>query len=509
VTGRAAEARAPVSTNERGSMAILMMVVIVGLMLSALLIPVIVTQARNTRFDSTRVQALDAAQSGIDVALGMLRTSVTDGIGDSGKLPCGPLSGTVNAAAGTGSSAAAYQVTIEYFTIDPLAEPDNSSRAMRCVAGYGTFDTASGATTPGFARLISTGTVGSASNGSTAGRTLTTTYVFRTSNVSLLGGTITSGPAGKSTLCMDVGAPSAPAGSPIVLQACSQSSPPAAQQVFAYRTDLTLQLLSSISTANPNGLCVDSADTPGKPRGPVRLAGCGVLGAPSYTGQWSYNEKGQFEAAEALSPSTGALSGLCLNAIAQTANQAISLGVCGSSWLPALSVGPGAAQLPQWVNASEFSRCLNVPNQLLGGIFLIDYPCQQNPFAGAKTWNQLFQAPAIPAGQSSVTGQISTTNGLSQCLTSPRWSGGYVTVWPCVSGSAQQSWTIHDGDNSLNQSTKFTVVSGALCLGLSTPNALAPVWSTIVVETCNGADDQKWNANPNVLNPTVRNTFER
>jgi hypothetical protein len=53
------------------------------------------------------------------------------------------------------------------------------------------------------------------------------------------------------------------------------------------------------------------------------------------------------------------------------------------------------------------------------------------------------------------------------------------------------------------------VVNGALCLGLSTPNVLAPLWSTIVVETCTGADEQKWNANPNVLNPTLQNTFER
>jgi hypothetical protein len=429
--------RSSVAADERGSMAILMMVVIVGLMLSALLIPAIVTQARSSRFDSTRVQALNAAQSGIDVALGMLRASVSNGIGDSGKLPCGPLSGGVN-----GNSVAAYRVTIEYFTFDPLVEPDNSSRAMRCVNGYGTFDTASGATTPGFARLTSTGTDGSATNGSTAGRTLGTTYVFRTSNVSLLGGTITIGPVGKSPLCMDAGSAAAPAGSAIVLQACSNSTPPAAQQVFAYRTDLTLQLLSSISAASPNGLCVTSPDLAGKPRSTVRLAQCAVLGAASYPSQWSYNEKGQFEAAQATSSSTGALSGLCLNVSSQTANQAISLGACGSSWLPAPAVGPGAAALPQWVNASEFSRCLHVPSQLLAGILLIDYPCQQNPFGGAKTWNQMFKAPAVPVNQASVTGQIYTTNGTAQCLTSPRINGGYVTVWPCVAGNAQQNWTI-------------------------------------------------------------------
>jgi len=51
-------------------MAILLMVVMVGLMVSALLVPMVITQNRVTRFDSTRVQALNAAQSGIDVTLG-------------------------------------------------------------------------------------------------------------------------------------------------------------------------------------------------------------------------------------------------------------------------------------------------------------------------------------------------------------------------------------------------------------------------------------------------------
>ena len=41
----------------------------------------IITQDRTTRFDSTRVQALDAAQSGIDVTLGSIRSSQTSLIG--------------------------------------------------------------------------------------------------------------------------------------------------------------------------------------------------------------------------------------------------------------------------------------------------------------------------------------------------------------------------------------------------------------------------------------------
>ena len=61
---------------------------------------------------------------------------------------------------------------------------------------------------------------------------------------------------------------------------------------------------------------------------------------------------------------------------------------------------------------------------------------------------------------------------------------------------------------SLNYSGKFTLSVARLCLGLSGPNAELPAWSTIDVETCTGATEQKWNAVPNLLNSTVINTHE-
>ncbi len=496
---------------ERGSMAILLMVMLVGLVLSALLVPMIITQDRTTRFDSTRVQALDAAQSGIDVTLGSIRSSQTGAIGDSSKLPCGPQTGVVNS-----NGVAAYSVVVEYFTFDPVSEPYPSPNAMKCVSGYGTYDPASGTTTPGFARFTSTGTVGTATNGSTAGRTITATYTFRTSNVNILGGVVQiSG----SSLCMDVGSGSAPAGTAVTMQPCSSSTPAAAQQVFAYRTDLTLQLTSSITAANPNGLCLNSAATPALSGNAVQLSQCGPLGIPAlYTQQWSYNDNGQYQASLATSATTGSgvLANLCMTVAAQSAGQPVNLTGCGSaaSWIPSSSVGPGAAALPQWVNYNEFGRCMDVTNQDPNHYFLIDYPCKQNPFPGAVTWNQKFRAPAIPTAAASVTGTISTydtANGQTYCLTSPGSNGGYVTVKTC-SGSALQSWTIYNGDKSLNYSTKYTIVDGSggsgLCLGLSAANAEIPAWSTIDVETCTGTTDQKWNAVPNILNSTLKNIHE-
>ena len=501
-------------------MSLLLMVVIVGLALSALVVPMVINQNRSTRFDATRVQSLDAAQAGIDVALGLIRSSQSvdasnTSYGDSTKLPCGPLTGAVNV-----PSIAAYSVKIEYFTFDPIREPDVTTRNMNCVAGYGVYDPTAAAYTPSFARITSTGTVGAAVNGSSAGRTLVTTYVFKTTNTNIAGGSVEISPTAGAVLCMDVGSSTASAGTVVALQTCSTYTPPIAQQTFAYRTDLTLQLLSSVTNANPNGLCLAPSGTPAALTNTVQLAQCGVLGSPIYTQQWSYNDSGQYQAATATSATTGVLPDLCMSA-AQAAGVPIALVSCtgAASWIPSASVGPGAAALPQWVNYGEFGRCLDVNNQNINS-HLISYPCKQNPNAPSVLWNQKFVAPAIATGAVSSTGQIYTTpssDGTKYCLTSPGLNGGLVSMGPqgaagaqvCGTAGTAQTWTIYGGDKSLSYATKYTIVdSSGLCLGLTTP-VTGEVWSAVDVETCTGTADQKWSASPNVLNPAVQNTREK
>ncbi len=336
------------------------------------------------------------------------------------------------------------------------------------------------------------------------------TDVFRTPNANLLGGLLQlATPAGSAALCMDAGSADPPAGAAVRLGYCSPLTPPAAQQVFGYRTDLTLQLLSSITAASPNGLCLNSASAPAVSGDPLRLSACGPLGLPaSYTQQWSYNDNGQYQAAQSNSAATGALPDLCIDAPALMAGQTVTLGRCGSEWIPSPSVGPGAAGLPQWINLGEFGRCMDVTAQDPDHPFLINYPCKQNPFPAAKTWNQLFEAPAIPPGQPSVSGQI-TTFKAQKCLTSPGIDGGAVTVRTCAGDDPRQIWRIHAGNNTLDASTKYTVVNGSMCLGLGPPNVEFPAWSTIVVQTCTGAPEQKWNAAADVWNSTLVNTYER
>ncbi|MEO5831754.1 MAG: ricin-type beta-trefoil lectin domain protein [Nakamurella sp.] len=486
-------------------MSILLLVVLLGLALSALLVPMIITSSRTSTFDKTRVQALDAAQAGVDVTLGSIRSS-TDTIGGvSAKLPCGPGTGVVN-----GASAAAYSVVVEYFTVDPAGQSYPSPNAMKCVSGYGPYDLVSGATTPSYARITSTGSVGTPTNGSSPSRTLSSTYVFRTSDAYTLGGVVQIAPTGSASLCLDVG--TAPAGgTPVVIQACSTTTPPTAQQVFAYRVDLTLQLVSSVTAATPNGLCLSPAQTPAVAGDAVKLSPCVPLGLPpTYTQQWSYNDNGQYQAAQSTSVATGTLPNLCMNVLTQAAGQPVIVGSCGSAWIPSASVGAGAAALPQWVNFSEFGRCLDVTAQNVNSTYLIDYPCKQNPNPAAKTWNQLFTAPPNLTQLDSVTGPIYTTNGgVPYCLTSSGTDGGYVTVKTCVTGSALQTWTIYTGKATLSYSRRYTIVSGGLCLGLGAPNAALTTWSTIVSEACTGSKKQKWNGVASALNSAVTNTYEK
>lgn len=513
MTARRVRYRLPRLGDDRGSMPMLLMVMIVGMVLGALLVPMIITQDRTTRFDTTRVQALGAAQAGLDLALGQIRAAVdSGGIGDSSQLPCGPFSGTVNSI-----GPAAYTVSIDYYTADPIANP--ATPRMICTAGHGTYDSSSGVLTPSYARLTATGTDGAATNGTTAGRTLLSTYVFKTSNTNVSGGTIRIFPGAGSTdsFCMDTGSPTPSAGTVVTLASCSNTTPPASQQVFAYRTDLTLQLLSSVTTAVPNGLCLDTAQ-PATAGNTVLLNACSTLGSPTYSQQWSFNDNGAFQASLSTTKTTGSLASVCMNVASQVVTQQVTLATCTGgttspvqAWIPMPSVGAGAATAPQLVNYQQFGRCLDVTNQNVNSDHLIAYPCKQNPYAPAVAWNQKFSSN-VAAG---VAGQLYTnTSSTNYCLTSPNTEGGWVLVKPCTTTGADapaQKWIAYGGASSLPYSTKYTITDSSSpprCLGL-TPGPTPTDWYYVDVETCTGSTEHKWNADPNLSTPMLQNTLER
>jgi len=494
--------------DDTGSIALAMLLTLIGVALSSLLVPIVLTQIGSTREDIQRIHALHAAQTGLDVALGRIRAANDgNGAGLIAKLPCGPLTGRVGA-----GGVARYEVTIDYLPTDPRGQSDAWIAANRitCTAGSGT------STTPGYALLRSQGTdAATGSFGSVPHRSLRATYTFQTNNPFITGGLIhvfktTTG----VDLCLDAGSAAPAPGTNLQTQDCVRGSP---QQEFAYNRNLTLALVSSKTPSRPLGMCLD-AGTPHAAGAAVQFQWCASTTIPQQ--QWSINDSANFEGAANGVP----LDGFCFNV--QTPNAAGSFVVLGSvagsgcrrgydniqAFSPEATVGAGAAGAAsgQLVNLSQLGRCLNVPEQDVGASSLIAWPCLQALAPSSVSWNQRWALPAIASGDVSATGRI-TTNAPSglYCLRSPgsTASGQHVTVAACPSGSTPpaMTWTVYR-DTGVYE-TSYRIVDGyGYCLSPTDPNASPPDFyskgseiSKIVVAPCSGSTLQKWNARPDIL----------
>jgi hypothetical protein len=493
--------------GDTGSLALALLLTLIGIALSALLVPVILSQVGASRTDIQRVHALHAAEAGLDVALGHIREA-NDGSGGGviAKLPCGPFSGAV----GVGGTAR-YQVTIDYFATDPRGQSDSWIAANRitCIAGGGTFNT------PAYALLRSDGTdqpTGAIT--SVPHRSLQATYTVQTTNQHIVGGLIHTFKTTTGTdLCLDAGSSSPAAGTNIQAQDCD---PGAAQQKWAYNANLTIALVSSQTPSLPLGMCID-AGSPHVLDAIVEVQPCSNTTIPQQ--QWSINDSANFEGtADGIT-----LDGFCWNV--QNPNSSGSFVVLGSvgkgscrrgydnieAFSPDASVGAGAAGADsgQLVNFSQFGRCLDVTEQSTSANFLIAWPCKQAPDPTYIAWNQKWALPAVTTG-SSATGQITTSpSSTAYCLKSPgsTAAGQYVTVATCPSGSTplNMTWTVYL--NTGVYETSYRIKDGyGNCLSPTDPNDTPPDFyskgseiSKIIVAPCSGSTLQKWNAPPNIL----------
>jgi len=511
--------------DDEGSLPMVMLVMLIGLALGAVLVPTVLVQDRATVFVASRENSLAAAQAGIDVVVGRIRTATAGGTGVPAKIPCAAAASPLTGVVGT-PNVAGYSVSVTYYVNDPVANP--GSAAMLCVANRGTYDPATGRTVPSYAKITSTGTdtTPGSTSGRSDGRTLITTYVFQTTNRNVAGGpNRIYPPSGGTNMCLDAGSSQPTAGTVLALRACSTSVPPAQQQVYSYRSDLTLQLSIAASTAYPNGLCLDTTTSGGFPvaGSTVVLAACAALGSPTFSQQWSFNDSGAFQASQSDSATSGTLPNLCLTVTAQTPGTQVTLASCDNglqsqaqAWLPAPSVGNGAAAAPQLVNFQQFGRCLDVTNQDVTKDHMIMFPCKQNPLRSQVTWNQKFTYDPS-------TGWLSTIpnagNGVKWCLVSPNTENGWVRMTQCaqpgyVTGvtARQLTWTEFDGAATVPTSKRYTIVDSSTdatrCLSILTPPANDADWFYASVATCNGGTAQKWNADPALGLSARQNTTE-
>lgn len=528
--------------DDRGSLPMALLIIMVGMALAAALLPTLIVQDRATVFDGSRQDNLAAAQAGVDVVVGEIRAAsmISNGnsVGNVTALPCvsaaSPLTGRVGSV-----GQATYSAYVSYYVVDPVTNP--SATPMVCSAGNGTYDSATGLVIPAYARITSTGTDGAtATNGVSAGRTIISTYVFQTTNANVPDGQIRIYPSGSTQWCMDAGSSQPAVGVAITLQACSTSTPISQQQLFYYRSDLTIQLATSITPGfSPNGLCLDtSAGTSGPAIGnTVVLKPCLTLGSPPFSQQWSFNDQGGFTASLSGTKSNGSFSpnasypyGYCMSVATQSAGQQIALADCNNNttsstteaWLPSPTVGDGAAAPPQLVNYQQFGRCLDITGTDVTANHAQAYPCKQNPQPTAITFNQLFTFD--PASGWLYT----TTGGVQYCLFSPRTEGGWVRLTKCSTISwvttlpnwpagatitaGQLVWSQPGNTTATAYSQRYTFVDSSTdatrCLGISPPPASDPLWSYVTVTTCNGSTAQKWNASPNLGVPALQNTLE-
>ncbi len=482
-------------TDDTGSLVLALMLTLVGIMLTAILVPVVLTQVRSTRAYIQRSHALHAAQSGLDVALGRIRAANNgDGTGKLAGLPCGPIAGTV----GDGG-VARYEVTIDYVATDPRGQTDEwvAANHILCLPGGGTFPT------PRYALLRSLGTdVPTGAIGTVARRSLRGTYRFRTTNENIAGGPIHVYKTTTTDLCMDAGSASPTATTALRLQVCVPGS---LSQRLAYQDNLTLVLVSSKTVTNPLGMCLD-AGTPHSVGAVVRFQPCAAVLKPQQ--QWSINDSANF-----MGTTDGdTLDDYCFNA--QTPGSAgsfviLSRTTCDQAYNnvatfnPEATVGAGAAGASsnQLVNYQQFGRCLDVTEHQVSYGYLIAWPCKQAPDPTNVSWNQKWLLPAILPGAPSSVGRI-TTNPSSTlyCLRSPGSiaANKYVEVIVCPTGPLplNMTWTVYG--NTGDYATSYRIRdSYGFCLAPSGPADLYPkglLVSKIVVATCGSTTAQKWNA---------------
>jgi hypothetical protein len=492
--------------DDRGSMPMALLLTLVGTSLSALLVPMVVTQVGTTREDAQRVHALHAAEAGLDVALSHIRAAVdASGNGVMASLPCGPFTGRVGVA-GT----ARYQVSVDYLPSDPRGQSSAwvTTNRIRCVAGAGTI------TTPVFALLRADGTdrATGAFGTSESGRTLAATYTFQTTTANVSGGLVHVYRTSGADLCLDAGSASPAPGANLQVKTCDPTSD---AQKFAYQSNLTLVLVSSKTSMVPLGRCLD-AGSPHVANNPVQFQACPAVTTPRQ--QWSINDSSNFEG----TTDGVTLDGYCLNV--QTPGLAGSFVVLGSvaagrcraaydtrqTFLPEAAVGAGAAgpAAGQVVNYNQFGRCLDVTEQNVAFAYMIVWPCKQAPNPANVSWNQKWALPAL-GGAQSATGKITTNPGTLYCLRSPGSvnPGQYVTTVACPGPStpANASWTVYG--NTGNYATSYRIQdSFGYCLSATNPDAVpADLYpnglrtSKVVVATCDGSTMQKWNAPANLM----------
>jgi hypothetical protein len=500
------------AADDRGSLPLAMLLSLVAASLGALMLPTLVSENTSTRIDISRLHALNAAEAGLNVAVGQIRTAHdASGTGFVNLLPCGPLTGTVSNGEGT-----TYSVTISYYASDPNTVTA-ANPVLPCTLGSGP----AASPFPNYALLVSTGT--ETRSGTTTNRTLQSTYRASTTNANTPGGQIQLGT--DASLCLDVGSPHPTSNTPLTATDCAATD---GGQQFIYTSNLYLEVASTVNDSQP--MCLDSGPSPRPSSYPVLVQPCAVDadGKALARRQWEYDDDDRFES---VSQANGVNSAdnYCMSiSLPAPSNTPFTVQACGSSGIsfgPSASVGPGMAgeSTGQLVNFAEFGRCLDVTQaNVYFDPVLVNNPCHQDP-GGDIYWNEAWHPGTVNADGSQTLSVWNGGEGNHKgnpsdpwCLSSPSLPGSTAVVTvnlvSCPIAVATQPswrWTQHPyptaAGAAVDLATVYTITDqNGFCLQPGPSqwyygDEVGKVLSVISVAPCNGSKLQKWNADPQLL----------
>ncbi len=502
--------------NESGIaiMSALMLMLIVSA-LSVLVLGFVLAEVRPTQFANKNTRTIAAAQAGIEVAVAQIRTSTAaDGagvqMGNILELPCevrGPVEG---AADGTG-----FEAKISYFTQDPAGKDATwrEDNALRC---FTTGSPKGVRAVPRFAIITSEGTdAGAKVIVDAADRTVEATYTFPLTTRNVSGGQITDN---TGNYCLV--ANSLSAGSRVTFHlgssaACKEKSE---YNRWSWRSDYMIHLSSS-DTNGRVPMCLSGRATSSTPAAMVlRTCNTGAGDPQGQLFQWTgdHTWRGQNAA------NTGVASTwIVVATVGGVRTLAVRNSNSGDKPIPMPEVGKGNASkdTDQVVNQQKFGRCLDVTDVRINKAYMITYPCKQDPTGGGNfDWNHKWYYTEVDPD--SATQSVSTKiyvregNTTQNCLITTNTRGivagdtsGGSTGMTGVStsyfprfrtsgngidcSSTNTNWT-RNGDTG-DEKTSWTLVDRhGRCLSANGPK-MHVGWDAVVVETCNGSNNQKWN----------------
>ena len=500
------------SAGDRGSPPLAMLLTMVGIGLSGVLAANVNAQILAARESIHQSDAYDAAHTGVEVVLGMIRTATATGApssaGDTAKLPCGPFAGTVNPVTDQLWSATVYYLSSE----PPQGDlPYAQANKLACATGA-TY----GAALPKPLYVLISATGVGAPN--TRGRVLNAVYPIRTtSRDDNQGGLIRVLPPSGPSLCLAAPGATPAAGSPLKTQTCDTGSD---AQRFAWTSTMNVVLVSSRADGS-TGMCLDAAPNQNEP---VLFQAC--QSTPVARQQWGLNVS-NWESTDGATltrycfhltspgvPGSGVvLYGVANDPPGVSEQDRACDGTVTDSRSFALdrAVGNGrvgAAGTGQVPSFEQHNRCLTLPAGNINSAFLAIPPCTQRA-SGAVAWYETWTLPAVPVTADRASGRVAarkSVDGNHYCLTSPGIANGYVRVYLCpgtIGPSMTWTRTLDTGvygTSYVLQSTHNASVANPFCLSRTDPAGpdLHNGASKLTVTPCDGSDAQKWNASPMV-----------